>query len=187
MNIDEYIKLTNKHTSKIKIFLIKLSILIIIFISTLILSKNEFTKKWINNNILTKNISFESIKKIYTSYLGTVLPFDKVITTTPVFSEKFEYSEINKYKDGISLTVTNNYLVPIQYDGIVVFIGEKEGYGNTVIIESDNVVMYYSNIDTLVKLYDEVKKGEYLGETLSNKLYLVFKKDGEVVDYKEFI
>ena len=46
----------------------------------------------------------------------------------------------------------------------------------------------YSNIDTSnIKVYDHVEKGKYLGETLNNKLYLVFKKEGNFVDYKEYI
>lgn len=173
-------------TNKIKIFFIKLSILLIIFLSTIILSKNNNTKEWINKNILEKNISFQSIKKIY-STLGSILPFDEIPNTKEVFSEKIKYDEINLYKDGISLTVEDNYLVPVQYDGIVVFIGNKDNYDNTVIIESDDITIYYSNITTKLKLYDQVKKSEYLGETINNKLYLVFKKNGVVVDYKEYL
>ena len=102
--------------------------------------------------------------------------------------ENPEKIDINKFENGISLTVENNYLVPVQYSGIVVFVGEKKPYGNTVIIESDNVTIWYSNIDTSnIKVYDHVEKGKYLGETLNNKLYLVFKKEGNFVDYKEYI
>ena len=131
--------------------------------------KNKTFKTWFNNNVIEKNISFETVKKTYTKYFGSVLPFEKLMKTEPVFNEKLNYTELNKFENGISLTVENNYLVPVQYSGIVVFVGEKKPYGNTVIIESDNVTIWYSNIDTSnIKVYDHVEKGKYLGETLNN-------------------
>ena len=73
--------------------------------------------------------------------------------------------------------------------GIVVFIGEKEDYGKTVIIQqTDGVDVWSGNVDNLnVKIYDYVESGALLGETKDDKLYLVFKKEGEVLDYKKFI
>ena len=162
--------------------------MIIFLLSIILLNKNKTFKTCFNNNVIENNISFETVKKTYTKYFGSVLPFEKLMKTEPVFNEKLNYTELNKFENGISLTVENNYLVPVQYSGIVVFVGEKKPYGNTVIIESDNVTIWYSNIDTSnIKVYDHVEKGKYLGETLNNKLYLVFKKEGNFVDYKEYI
>ena len=180
MNIEEIKKrIKNKEEdNKYKPFFIKFVILMIIFLlSIILLNKNKTFKTWFNNNVIENNISFETVKKTYTKYFGSVLPFEKLMKTEPVFNEKLNYTELNKFENGISLTVENNYLVPVQYSGIVVFVGEKKPYGNTVIIESDNVTIWYSNIDTSnIKVYDHVEKGKYLGETLNNKLYLVFKK-----------
>ena len=188
MYIDDYLKKKNKKKSVIKVFLSKFLLLTLIFLVTVIsIKKDDNIKTWLDKNILSKNFSFTEIKSIYTKYLGGVLPFDNLVGVEPVFSEKLEYKSINKYKDGISLTVNNNYLVPVQYSGIVIFIGEKEGYGKTVIIESEEVTIWYSNINSNIKLYDEVKKGEYLGETIDDKLYLLFQKDGDIVDYKDYI
>lgn len=175
--------------SYLKNFIIKTMILTIIFLITIIFIKtNDKYKTWLNKNIFEKNISFSNIKTTYNKYFGSALPFDKYINIEPVFNEKLSYKNINKYKDGIVLTVDNKYLVPIQYSGIVVFIGEKEEYGNTIIIESNDVSIWYSNIENLtVNLYDYVDKGKYLGETIDNKLYLVFTKEGKLVDYKKYI
>ena len=73
--------------------------------------------------------------------------------------------------------------------GLVVFVGEKEGYGNTVIIEQqDGTTVWYSNLkNSSVKLYDYVKKGSYIGENKDDYMYLVFKKEGNIVDYKNYI
>jgi len=179
----------NKQSKSAKRFLFKFLVIVIIFLATVIsVKKSEAAKIWIKNNLLSENFSFSKIKNEYNKYFGSILPFDKIVNTTPVFNEKLVYKELNKYNDGISLTVDENYLVPVQYTGIVVFIGEKEGDGNTVIVESENVTMWYSNITSdSIKLYDYIEEGKYLGEVIGNKLYLVFKKQGEIVDYKEYI
>jgi len=188
MYIDDYLKKKNKkNKSVIKIFITKALVLIFLFLITIIsIKKDNNIKSYLDKNVFSKNFSFTKIKGFYTKYFGSVLPFDN-ISIEPVFSEKLEYNSINKYNDGIVLSVTPNYLVPVQYSGIVVFIGEKEDLGNTVIIESEDVTIWYSNINSNIALYDEVKKGEYLGETIDDKLYLVFQKDGSIVDYKEYI
>ncbi len=172
---------------KFKIFIIKLLLLIVIFISTLIVIKDNDKKEWIKNNVLEKNISFTYLKKEYTKYFGNVLPFLINFDSEMVFKEELTYSNINKYYDGVMLSVSYNYLVPALKDGIVVFIGEKENYGKTLIIENDNETIWYSNINANVNLYDEIKEGQYLGDTIDDKLYLVFKKDGVILDYKKYI
>ncbi len=173
--------------TKFKIFTIKLLLLIVIFISTLIVIKDNDKKEWIKNNVLEKNISFTYLKKEYTKYFGNVLPFLINFDSEMVFKEELTYSNINKYYDGVMLSVSYNYLVPALKDGIVVFIGEKENYGKTLIIENDNETIWYSNINANVNLYDEIGEGQYLGDTIDDKLYLVFKKDGVILDYKKYI
>lgn len=175
--------------SKLLSFLIRIFILSIIFLIVIILLKTNVTfKNWFNSNVLEKNISFSSIKSVYSKYFGSILPFDDIVKTETVFSEKLNYSQLNIYEDGIVLTVDNNYLIPIQYSGVVVFVGEKEKYGNTVIVESEDVTIWYGNVNiNNIKLYDNLEKGKYLGETLDNKLYMVFKKEGKIVDYKNYI
>ena len=79
-------------------------------------------------------------------------------------------------------------MVPILESGVVVFIGEKENYKNTIIVEQTNGVdVFYGNIKSNnIKLYDYVEKGELLGE-VNKELYLVFQKNGEYLDYKKYI
>ena len=100
-------------------------------------------------------------------------------------TEKFA----SKYYDGVALDVTNNYLVPVIETGLVVYIGEKENYGNVIIIQGmDGVDIAYSNMQTTsVKLYDYIEKGDLLGEVEGNKLYLVYSKNGEILNYEEYL
>ena len=71
---------------------------------------------------------------------------------------------------------------------MVVFIGNKEGYGNTVIIEDlDGIYNWYGNIDnTSLKLYDYVDNGTLVGE-VNNTLYLVFSKGDKYLNYEEYL
>lgn len=164
---------------------------IVLFLILAILSKSDQAyKDMIVTNLYEKNISFTQIKKLYNKYLGGVIPLDKIEPqTTPVFSENLEYTNESIYHDGVKLEVINNYLVPIIEEGMVVYLGEKENYGNVVIIEGlDGISIWYGNMETTtVKLYDYVDKGNYLGTTKDNNLYLVYSKDGNFLNYTEYL
>lgn len=164
---------------------------IVFFLVLAILSKSSTTyKDIIVSNIYEKNISFAKIKKIYTKYLGGISPLDKTINKEiSVFNEELTYDNASIYHDGVKLEVQNNYLVPIQEEGMVIFIGEKENYGNVVIIEGiDGIDIWYGNMETTtVKLYDYVEKNAYLGTTKDNILYLVYQKEGAFLKYEEYL
>ncbi len=140
--------------------------------------------------MLKDNMSFSKIANVYDRYFGNIVPFEDLMKNdTTVFNEKMTYENIANYKEGYELTVKENYLVPTINSGIVVFIGEKEGFGNTIIIQGiDEIDYWYSNIDnSTVALYDYVEKGEYLGTSKGNKLYLTFKKGTEYLNYDEVL
>lgn len=175
----------------IRNFITRVLLSIIIFLIGLILVRNNNDlKTTILENVYSNSIKFTKVKKLYQKYFGNILSIDKIVKEEqPVFSEKLTYSKKNAYKDGVALAVSTNYLVPTLESGIVVFIGQKEEYGSTVIIEQTNGIdVFYSNIEvTNIKLYDYVEKGELLGAVKTDKLYLVFQKDGKYLDYKEYI
>ena len=183
-----------KKQKHIKIFLFKFLITSVLVLVVLVLTKtnNEY-KAIIKQNVYDKNFSFAYVNNLYSKYLGSVLPFNDLKLfkdeTKQTFNEELEYNEANKYNDGVKLTVAKNYLVPIQESGMVVFTGEKEGYGNIVIIQQvDGVDMWYGNLQNInVNLYDYVEKGKLLGEVVDTSLYLVYQKEGKYIDYKEYI
>lgn len=164
---------------------------IVIFLLLAILSKsNKNYKDFIVTNIYERNISFTKIKKLYNKYLGGIVPLDKKIEEEiTVFNEELEYNGESIYHDGVKLDVDNNYLVPIIKEGMVIYIGEKENYGNVVIIEDvDGLDIWYGNMEKItVKLYDYVNAGSYLGTTKDNRLYLAYQKDGIFLDYKDYL
>lgn len=172
-------------------FLIRTMITIIFVLITLIVLKdNTKLKTKFYKYVYEDNISFTTINSLYQKYFGSPIPFKKILDkeTEQVFNENLKYSNQSKYLDGVNLEVGDNYLIPILESGMVVFIGEKEGYGNTVIIQQMNGVdVWYGNVQNVnVTLYEYVEKGKLLGEADKN-LYLVFKKDGNVLNYEDYI
>lgn len=176
---------------QIKQLLSKIMITSIIFLLGMILVKqNPSNKVLIQKNVYEENIKFVKFKELYKKYFGNLLSINNIVyEDTPVFKEQIEYYKITKYKDGAELIVQENYMVPSLENGIVVYIGEKEEYGQTIIIEQENGIdVFYSNVNTNdINLYDYVKKGDYIAQTKTNKLYLIFQKNGDVLNYKDYI
>jgi len=173
----------------LKNLVIRTLIVIVILLSLAIIYKTENNfKNKISNLFFKENISFTKINKIYDKYLGGLLPLKKETNVASVFNEKLNYIDSSIYYDGVKMTVGDNYLVPTLDEGMVVFIGEKENYGNTIIIENlEGINFWYANINnTSLKLYDYVEKGTFVGEVNKN-LYMVFSKDGNYLNYEEYI
>lgn len=164
--------------------------IIIFFVAVIVSNTTKIGDEFIRETVLKDNMSFTEIANIYNKYFGNIIPFENLVKDDQtVFSEKLSYEEIMNYKDGYELKVKKNYLVPVINSGIVVFIGEKEGYGNTVIIQGiDEVDYWYSNVTNLsCSLYDYVSKGNFLGTADGEKMYLTFKKGSEFLDRDEVI
>lgn len=181
-----------KTKNKIFKYISKTLILACLTLITLIVLKaNPKLQKSFYQYVFEDNITFAKINKWYESKFGSSIPFKDLIkdNTKQVFNEKLEYKEANKYEDGVKLIVDSNYLIPILESGLVVFIGDKDNYKNTVIIQQVNGIdVWYSNVtNTNLKLYDYVEKGSLIGETINNELVLIFKKDGKVIDYQDYI
>lgn len=169
------------------VFFTKLLISIILTLIILILIKSSNIFK-INfyKQVYGTNISFAPISNLYNKYIGSLDVFNNVGSEV-VFNEQLIYNNFESYLDGVKLELDNN-LVPINESGIVVFIGEKEGYGNTVIVQRiDGIDEWYGGIvNTNIKLYEYVEKGNLLGE-IDKCLYLVYKKDGNILNYEEYL
>lgn len=170
----------------------KVLVLVVITLVTLItLKSNPNLRNEVYKKVFQNNMSFAKINEIYKKYFGSSLPLADNITpsTELVSAEKIEYTDINKYKDGAKLTVKENYVVPAMDSGLIIFAGQKDDYGNTIIVQRpDNVEVWYANLKEInVSLYDYIKKGEIIGETKEKTLYMIFTKEGKVLDYQKYI
>lgn len=198
MNINDYRSSTSKKVEKrlvlkksVRKFINRCLIVIILFLGCLIMVKsNTSFKSKIIDYVYSDSFKFTKLRSIYEKYFGKILSADKVVPEEKkVFNEKISYNSANVYKDGVKLAVSSNYMVPTLESGIVVFMGEKEGYGNTIIIEQiDGIDVWYSNIKSnQVKMYDYVEKSSMLGEVSGDTFYMVFQKDGNYLNYKDYI
>ena len=165
-----------------------LLVVIITVFGSLIVNKNSNIKNIIYDSVYINYLNFSHIKNIYNNYLGDIIPFQNVIKEEAVFNEKLKYRVLSTYNNGIKLTLNNN-IVPILDSGIVIYIGNKDNFNKTVIIEnSDGVEEWYGNLDNIsVKLYDYVKENDILGDADNSTLYLEFKKDNKYLDYNKFL
>lgn len=155
------------------------------------LKRNTEFKTIFYKYVYDTHFNFAVVNKWYEKTFGSSIPFQDMfqVNTQTVFNEELSYSNVSDYNDGGALLdVSMEYLVPVYESGLVVFIGEKEGYGNTVIVQQINGVdLWYGNVSANVSMYDYIEKGSLLGNCFDTKLYLMFQKNGEVLDYHEYI
>ena len=179
----------NMKYSKVISYINKFLFTVLLTVVTLIVLKaNTKLKAPFYKHVYEDNISFAEVNKLYKKYLGSQIPFSDLLKTKTVFNEILKYKSKEKYNDGVLLNVDSNYLVPSLEEGMVVFVGEKEKYGKTVIVSGTNGVdIWYSNVNSNVKLYDYINKSSIIGEAIDKKIYLVFKKDNKILNYEDYI
>ena len=160
---------------------------IIVFLLGMIITKvNTSLKPILKKALYEDSISFMKNKNLYNKYFGKLIDTEK--KEKEVIAEKMAYKNEEKTSTGVKLTVNDNYLVPCIEDGIVVFVGEKDGFQTVIIEQTDGIKTTYSNIkQNNYKLYDFLEKGEIIGEVINNVLYLSQEKEGEYIDYKKYI
>ncbi len=170
-------------------FVNKLLVLGILFVGVLIAVKvNPTAASWVKTHVYMDNFSFAQIENWYNKYIGGIFSSndDEV---TQVFSGTIPYTSLEPYYDGVRLKVSSGSVVESLLSGIIVSIGETEHYGNTIVVEQvDGVSVWYGNVDVSdVKLYDYVEKGQILGMSRSEDLYLVLMKDGAYLNYQDYV
>lgn len=170
-------------------FVNKLLVLGILFVGALITVKvNPTAASWVKTHVYMDNFSFAQIENWYNKYIGGIFSSndDEV---TQVFSGTIPYTSLEPYYDGVRLKVSSGSVVESLLSGIIVSIGETEHYGNTIVVEQvDGVSVWYGNVDVSdVKLYDYVEKGQILGMSRSEDLYLVLMKDGAYLNYQDYV
>lgn len=183
MTLEEYRKSSGqrcKFKHKGVVFKLLLSLFVLLSIVS-IYKLSPSTKELIKEELFQTNFNF--------SYFNNI--FSKIFTSdevSKVNNEITKYKNYSLYLDGVKVDTSVGDSVSLIESGIVVYVGEKEGYGNTVIIQQSNGIdVWYGNLDNInVNLYDYLNKNTIIG-TSNDSLYLVFQKNGEYLDYKNYI
>lgn len=160
-----------------KLFTIVMFTMIVITLSNM----SPKFKSFIVDKVLNSTIDFSFVNKLSNKVTNV---FKTSNNTLPVVKEENNRKE--RYKDGIKYIVNKGASVNIKDSGIVTYIGNKDGYNNTVIIQQSNgYYAWYGNIKEEVKLYDYIESGSKIGETLTNEYYYMLLKDNKPVNLNE--
>lgn len=184
-----YNKYFKKETPSNKIWVTKLLLSIIFFLISLIyVNFNNKNRENYTNNIFEDNISFTKMNNLYDKYIGNTKKEANNKKESLVMNEGLVYQSLEAYNNSTKFTVSNDYPINVLKPGIIVFIGEKDDLGNTVIVQgNDGVDIWYSNVNvTEYSLYDYVTKDDILGTTNNNFLYITILKDGTYLTYEEY-
>lgn len=165
---------------KTNYYLRKYFILLIIFIITSFLLKNKIISTFIFDDYF--DYSYFRSK---TNYLLGIFRNKSSF----VSSDKLEYKNVSKYNNSYKFITDKYYVIKNLKSGLVVYIGNKDNLGNTIIINGDNGINYwYSNLDNIsVSLYDYVDINTVIGSVKDNYFYLTLMKDKEYLNYEEYI
>lgn len=183
MTLEEY-KKNNGQGSKFRFknFVLKLMLSLFILLSVLSIYKlSPSTKELIKKELFETNFNFS----VFNNLFSKLTSFGDTIS---VNDEGIKYKNYVPYLDGVKVDVSPGEGINLIDSGIVVYIGEKEGYGNTIIVQQSNGVdVWYGNLDNIsVNLYDYLNKNTLIGSS-KDSLYLVFQKNGEYLNYKDYI
>ena len=169
--------------------LISRTLITVIFVLGSIIFTNisDENKALYQKYVLEDSLEFMKINELYNSVFGKVDITDNSDKDEVVFGS-ITYTNVEPFKNGVKLTVGMNEVVNVITSGIVVFIGEKDDLGNTIIIQgNDGVDIWYSNItDSDIKVYDYVEAGSILGTSNGEDIYLTISKDGQFISYEEY-
>ncbi len=166
-------------------------ITIILVLGSLIFTKiSTSNKELYQKYVLTDSLAFTKINKIFDKYLGKtdILDNKEESNETSVFNA-INYSNIEAYKNGFKLNVNAGEAINVITSGIVVYNGDKDDLGSTIIIQgNDGVDIWYSNItDADIKVYDYIESGAILGISNSDFIILTIIKDGKYLTYEEYM
>ena len=163
----------------------KILISIILVLSCAIyINLNASNKSFFQEKVFSTSLEFNKLNNLYHSLFGNILP--SVRTASVIKNDNSSTRE--PYLNGYKISEFKNSPVYSKASGILVYNGEKEGYGNTLIIQGvDGTDIWYGSItDTNYKLYDYIESGTIIGNTINDYYYLVLLKENNYLTYEEY-
>ena len=185
--VEEYFKEVNNNKSpKSNSIITKILLSVIfVFISLIYIKSNDKNLENYKKYVFTETISFAKANKLLNKLVDKKIVSDNK-ETNMVFNDTSEMLR-EKYENGTKIKYNSNSIINAKESGIVVFIGEKDNLGNTIIIQGiDGYDIWYSNIkNSNLTIYDYIEKNTIIGE--SEEVIITISKDGKYIDYEEYI
>lgn len=159
--------------------------IIFVFSSLIFVKTSDNNESLFKKYVLTNSMNFTSFNKWYDKYLGSVAPSIK--NDEFVFNDKLTFSNIEKL-DNKEILKLNSSIVSSICGGIIVYSGEKEDFGNTIIVQgNDGKNIWYGNLENVsLTLYDYIEENEIIGEAKDSNLYLLIKDGDKTLSYEEY-
>lgn len=180
------LKKQGKDDERLSILFSKLLLAVIFVLGSLVLTNfsSSLKDKYVKE-VLEKNIDISYINKFYNKYIGRGKKEEEEVLVANLDSSK----EYEKVGESVKFTMEAEEPITTLEGGIIVFIGDKDDLGNTVIVQgNDGIDIWYSNIlMTDYSLYDYVSKGDKLGVSMSDNYLVTIKKDDKTLEYEEYI
>jgi len=183
MTYEEYKNKKNSRSLKSIIKKLFSKLFTVIIFTMIIVTCSNYSpsfKKFIINDVLNNSMDFSRFNKIV-GKVTNVFSNKKVMNV----SSNIELNKKEKYKDGYKYILNGKEDVYVKDSGIVTYIGNKDGYNNTIVIQQSNgYYAWYGNISEKIKLYDYVEKGSVIGSA-DEEYYFALFKDNKKVDINE--
>ena len=131
-----------------------------------------------------KNFNFASFKKWYQKIGGKENIKEN---TQMVFYENDSLDEEKRSDNGYDVLVKSDSHITAFSGGVVVFVGNKDVYNKTVIVQgSDGYDIWYANLNEInIKMYDYVSKDDIIGSANEKYTYII-TKDNKYYSYDEY-
>jgi stage IV sporulation protein FA len=157
--------------------------IIVVLVSLIITNFDKDIRSEFKRIVLEENINFGKFKKIYNEFVGGKEKEDTLVVS---LTNLIDYEKID---DSYRVKVTSDDAIEFMASGFIVYVGNKDDLGNTVIVQgNDGVDIWYSGVSLNDKgLYDYVSSGDILGN--SEELYVTISiyEDGNLLKYEEYI
>ncbi|WP_202171324.1 M23 family metallopeptidase [Bacillus sp. USDA818B3_A] len=194
---------------KKEVFFFKILASALLFLAIAILFRNHTAKLDPARDFITgqmdKDFEFAVVSNWYEEKFGkplALLPFtdsDKAEEKTVAENQNFSVPAMGKILEnfekngqGIMIETGKGAAVQAINDGLVTFVGVKEGIGKTIIIQhADQSETWYGNLDEVkVKLYEYIDKRAVVGtvstsaneDKTKGKYYFAIKKGDNFID-----
>jgi len=184
MTYEEYKskKSNKKSNNKLIIRLLNKLFTIVIFTMLVVIISNYSPKfrNFIINDVLNNSMNFSKVNNLIDNLTGIFKNKNETKSVANIITNNSE-----KYLDGIKYTFEGIEDVYLKDSGIITYIGNKEGYNNTIIVQQSNgYYAWYGNVKESVKLYDYVEAGNKIG-TSEKEYYYVLLKDDKPININE--
>lgn len=183
MKVLEYKYISNLIT---RILLSLIFVMLILIINKLNPKFYSYVKKY----TFDKSLNFIKFNNLSKKIIGKkVFYTDKINENQMGVNKALDFkNNSTKYFDGEKFKVSKNLPIGAISSGVIIYIGNKENFNNTIIIQgNDNYNIWYGNIENInYSLYEYVEKGSLIGSSISDEVYLLIEKDGKLYTYDEY-